>query len=47
MNLTNQKLTNLISLTTHKFTSSQTLKRYDIFYKTHPVRQDILAKTAG
>jgi len=44
---TNQKLTKFISLVTHKFTSSQTLKRYDIFYKTHLVRQAILAKRAG
>ena len=44
---TNQKLTKLISLTTHKFTTPQTLKQYDMFYKTHLVRQPILAKTAG
>ena len=44
---TNQKPTKLISLTTHKFTTPQILKQYDIFYKTHLVRQPILAKTAG
>ena len=47
MNLTNQKLTNRISLTTHKFTTAQTLKQYDMFYKTHLTCYPFLAKLEG
>ena len=47
MNLTNQKLTNRISLTTYKFTTAQTLKQHSIFYKIHLVRHPFLAKLEG
>ncbi len=47
MHLTSQKLTSRVSLIAPKFTAAQTLKQYDMFYKTHLTCHPFLAKLEG